>query len=84
MYHNSASFSGNLLVSSSYYKSQNSSNKSVILNDKQTVEMSTFGDLVHLNVGGHRFSTSRQTLTVVPDTFFTALLSGRIPALQVN
>ncbi len=45
--------------------------------------MSNGGDIVHLNVGGHRFSTSRQTLTVVPDTFFTALLSGRIPALQV-
>lgn len=43
--------------------------------------MST-GDIVHLNVGGHRFSTSRQTLTVVPDTFFTALLSGRIPTLK--
>jgi hypothetical protein len=42
------------------------------------------GDLVHLNVGGHRFSTSRHTLTVVPETFFTALLSGRIPALKVS
>ena len=36
------------------------------------------GEIVHLNVGGQRFSTSRQTLTAIPDTFFTALLSGRI------
>lgn len=28
------------------------------------------------------FSTSRQTLTVIPDTFFTALLSGRISSLR--
>ncbi|KAK6630971.1 hypothetical protein RUM44_003143 [Polyplax serrata] len=49
--------------------------------------MSTFhpsyvGDIVHLNVGGRRFSTSRQTLTWIPDSFFTALLSGRIPSLR--
>ena len=36
------------------------------------------GEIIHLNVGGQRFSTSRQTLTAIPDTFFTALLSGRI------
>ncbi|XP_012275809.1 BTB/POZ domain-containing protein KCTD3 isoform X2 [Orussus abietinus] len=36
------------------------------------------GDIVHLNVGGTRFSTSRQTLTWIPDSFFTALLSNRI------
>ncbi|BFZ12120.1 hypothetical protein BsWGS_15159 [Bradybaena similaris] len=35
-------------------------------------------EIVHLNVGGTRFSTSRQTLTWNPDTFFTSLLSGRI------
>lgn len=29
-----------------------------------------------------RFSTSRQTLTSLPDTFFTALLSGRISSLR--
>lgn len=29
-----------------------------------------------------RFSTSRQTLTWIPDTFFTALLSGRISSLR--
>jgi len=37
-------------------------------------------DIVHLNVGGKRFSTSRQTLTWNQDTFFTSLLSGRIPS----
>ncbi|XP_078035257.1 BTB/POZ domain-containing protein KCTD3 [Augochlora pura] len=35
-------------------------------------------DIVHLNVGGTRFSTSKQTLTWVPDSFFTTLLSNRI------
>ncbi|XP_037946809.1 BTB/POZ domain-containing protein KCTD3 [Teleopsis dalmanni] len=40
------------------------------------------GDLVNLNVGGQRFSTSRQTLTWIPDTFFTALLNGRISSLR--
>ena len=30
----------------------------------------------------NRFSTSRQTLTWIPDTFFTALLSGRISSLR--
>lgn len=29
----------------------------------------------------YRFSTSRQTLMAVPDTFFTALLGERIPSL---
>jgi len=29
-----------------------------------------------------RFSTSRQTLTWIPDTFFTALLNGRISSLR--
>lgn len=40
------------------------------------------GDIIHLNIGGKRFSTSRETLTWVPDTFFTSLLSGRIPTLR--
>ncbi|XP_037045499.1 BTB/POZ domain-containing protein KCTD3 [Bradysia coprophila] len=40
------------------------------------------GDIVNLNVGGTKFSTSRQTLTWIPDTFFTALLSGRISSLR--
>lgn len=39
------------------------------------------GDIVHLNVGGTRYSTSRQTLMWVPDSFFSSLLSGRISSL---
>jgi hypothetical protein len=35
-------------------------------------------DIINLNVGGQRFSTSRQTLTWIPDSFFTAMLSGLI------
>lgn len=37
-------------------------------------------DLVHLNVGGQRFSTSKNTLLSLQgeETFFTSLLSGRI------
>ncbi|CAB0010282.1 unnamed protein product [Nesidiocoris tenuis] len=42
----------------------------------------TLGEIVHLNVGGTRFSTSRQTLLWIPDTFFSALLSGRISSLK--
>lgn len=38
--------------------------------------------IVHLNVGGNRFATSRQTLTWVPDSFFTSMLSGRISTLK--
>ncbi|XP_052106922.1 BTB/POZ domain-containing protein KCTD3-like [Mytilus californianus] len=40
------------------------------------------GDVIHLNVGGTRFSTSRQTLTWIQDSFFTSLLSGRILSLK--
>ncbi|ESO87705.1 hypothetical protein LOTGIDRAFT_179235 [Lottia gigantea] len=40
------------------------------------------GEIIHLNVGGTRFSTSRQTLTWIPDSFFTSMLSGRISSLQ--
>ncbi|XP_055617837.1 BTB/POZ domain-containing protein KCTD3 isoform X2 [Toxorhynchites rutilus septentrionalis] len=47
---------------------------------------SHISDIVNLNVGGTRFSTSRQTLTWVPDTFFTSLLNsernGRISSLR--
>ncbi|XP_059574290.1 SH3KBP1-binding protein 1 [Alligator mississippiensis] len=38
--------------------------------------------VIHLNVGGKRFSTSRQTLTWAPDSFFSSLLSGRISSLK--
>ncbi|KAF5303642.1 hypothetical protein FQA39_LY09889 [Lamprigera yunnana] len=47
-----------------------------------TFNTSHSGDILHLNVGGKRFSTSLQTLTWIPDTFFTALLNGRIPTLR--
>ncbi|XP_071490158.1 BTB/POZ domain-containing protein KCTD3-like [Diadema antillarum] len=40
------------------------------------------GDLIKLNVGGTRFSTSRQTLTWIPDSFFSSLLSGRISSVK--
>ncbi|XP_013402307.1 BTB/POZ domain-containing protein KCTD3 [Lingula anatina] len=40
------------------------------------------GDIINLNVGGTRFSTSRQTLTWSTDSFFTSLLSGRISSLK--
>ena len=37
-------------------------------------------DVVALSVGGQRFVTTRATLSRVPDTFFSALLSGRFEA----
>ncbi|KAE8585637.1 hypothetical protein XENTR_v10021381 [Xenopus tropicalis] len=40
------------------------------------------GDVIHLNVGGKRFSTSRRTLTWASESFFSSLLSGRIPTLK--
>ncbi|XP_066279834.1 BTB/POZ domain-containing protein KCTD3-like isoform X1 [Branchiostoma lanceolatum] len=40
------------------------------------------GDIIHLNVGGTRFSTSKQTLMWIPDSFFCSLLSGRISSLK--
>ncbi|XP_062862862.1 BTB/POZ domain-containing protein KCTD3 isoform X2 [Trichomycterus rosablanca] len=43
---------------------------------------STMGDIIQLNVGGTRFSTSRQTLMWIPDSFFSSLLSGRISTLR--
>jgi hypothetical protein len=33
--------------------------------------------IILLNVGGHRFETSRQTLTSIPDTYLSSLFSGR-------
>ncbi|XP_046371327.1 BTB/POZ domain-containing protein KCTD3-like [Haliotis cracherodii] len=44
--------------------------------------MEMAGEIIHLNVGGSRFSTSRQTLTWIPDSFFTSMLSGRISTLK--
>ena len=37
-----------------------------------------FGMIIELNVGGRRFTTSKETLTWIPDSFFCSLLSGRI------
>ncbi|KAI6652755.1 SH3KBP1-binding protein 1 [Oopsacas minuta] len=39
-------------------------------------------DIVQLNVGGRRFTTSKQTLTWIPESFFVSLLSGRIPSMR--
>ena len=38
--------------------------------------------IIHLNVGGQHFSTSKATLTWIRDTFFTSLLSGRIATIE--
>ncbi|MFH4980192.1 hypothetical protein AB6A40_006901 [Gnathostoma spinigerum] len=38
--------------------------------------------IINLNVGGHRFATSRHTLTWITDSFFTSLLSNRIPTVR--
>ncbi|CAH1792251.1 unnamed protein product [Owenia fusiformis] len=40
------------------------------------------GEIITLNVGGTKFSTSKQTLTWIPDTFFTSMFSGRISTLH--
>ncbi|XP_038073163.1 BTB/POZ domain-containing protein KCTD3-like [Patiria miniata] len=40
------------------------------------------GEIIKLNVGGARFSTSKQTLTCIPDSFFSSLMSGRIPSVR--
>ncbi|XP_076807120.1 BTB/POZ domain-containing protein KCTD3-like isoform X2 [Clavelina lepadiformis] len=40
------------------------------------------GPLINLNVGGKRFSTSKETLTWVTDSFFSSLLSDRISSFQ--
>lgn len=39
-------------------------------------------DVIRLNVGGTVFVTSKTTLTWLPDTFFTSLLSGRIDSVK--
>ncbi|KAM9764524.1 BTB/POZ domain-containing protein KCTD3 [Menidia menidia] len=43
---------------------------------------SGMGEIIQLNVGGTRFSTSRHTLMWIPDSFFSSLLSGRISTLR--
>uniref|UniRef100_A0A0N4ZK58 BTB domain-containing protein n=1 Tax=Parastrongyloides trichosuri TaxID=131310 RepID=A0A0N4ZK58_PARTI len=49
-----------------------------------TIKNSNECDVIRLNVGGTVFVTSRTTLTWLPDTFFTALLSGRIDSVRDN
>ena len=39
-------------------------------------------EIINLNVGGQKFSTSRETLLWSPDSFFSSLLSGRVPSLK--
>ena len=40
------------------------------------------GEMIRLNVGGKIFCTSKTTLTRIPNTFFSALLSGEISSLK--
>ncbi|XP_040566338.1 BTB/POZ domain-containing protein KCTD3 [Lepeophtheirus salmonis] len=39
-------------------------------------------EIVDLNVGGTSFSTSKSTLTSIPDTFFSALISDRLTSAR--
>lgn len=41
---------------------------------------SSASEIVTLNVGGQRFDTTRHTLLSINDTFFSVLLSGRLPS----
>lgn len=41
-----------------------------------------FSDIIHLNVGGRKFSTSRNTLLWSGNSFFSILLSGRLPSFK--
>ena len=37
-----------------------------------------------LCIGGHRFVTTRSTLTARGETYFTAMLAGRLPATRLD
>lgn len=41
-----------------------------------------FGEIVHLSVGGQRFTTSRSTIRQYPDSYLGVLFSGRFPNLS--
>jgi len=41
-------------------------------------------EIVELNIGGHKFSTTKSTLLSSGSSFFSGLISGRIPSLQDN
>ncbi|KAL1244870.1 BTB/POZ domain-containing protein [Trichinella spiralis] len=47
-----------------------------------TMALNGHDALIKLNVGGVQFVTSRNTLMWISDTFFTSMLSGRIPAVK--
>jgi len=39
-------------------------------------------EIIKLNIGGKQYVTSRSTLMRIPNTFFSALLSGEIPSVK--
>ena len=45
-------------------------------------KMADTSEIITLNVGGQLFDTTRHTLLSINDTFFTVLLSGRIPSYK--
>lgn len=49
---------------------------------KKTEIMDRSAEIVNLNVGGKTFTTTKHTLLSVSDTFFSVLLSGRIPSYK--
>lgn len=54
------------------------------LSESNTLTLPTLSSssVVHLNIGGHRFTTTRDTLLSVPDTLFHPLLSNRFPCAR--
>ncbi|OTF74300.1 hypothetical protein BLA29_003742, partial [Euroglyphus maynei] len=42
----------------------------------------TIPEIINLNVGGRKFTTSKNTLCSISDTFFTAMLMGGIPSYR--
>lgn len=49
---------------------------------KQNNSLTLADYIVKLNVGGFRYETTRSTLTSIPNTYFTSLLSGVFPSLK--
>ena len=43
------------------------------------IESTQISETVNLNIGGEHFTTTRQTLTKDPNSFFAAMFSGRFP-----
>lgn len=48
----------------------------------ELIKNSGESEIINLNVGGQRFATSKSTLTWIPDSFFSCLLSGRISSIK--